>query len=261
MLSRLRSWATYANVVSTMSLFIVLGGGAYAMTITGKNVKNGSLTGQDLLDGSVAAQDVRNSTLTTTDVKDGTLRLADFAPTELPLGSAGPTGPQGATGPTGQTGPQGVQGETGEQGETGAPGPAASRVDYDAAMVDSSPQTTVLTRDGLTLAMACEDVNIGALVPRLELWASSSVAGALMNGGWTLQKGDGGTPAPQQNGLVLTGTPQQVVAFIPDFQPYGRIEGTFVYRTGAKTISVVLHAATTSSNGRCHANATAVSAG
>jgi hypothetical protein len=32
MLARARSWLTYANVISTISLFIVLGGGAYAAT-------------------------------------------------------------------------------------------------------------------------------------------------------------------------------------------------------------------------------------
>ena len=257
----MRRHLTYANVVSTMCLFIVLGGSAYALTITGKNVQNSSLTGQDLKNGSVASEDIKNASLTSTDVKDGSLLLKDFAVTELPLGLPGPTGPQGTSGETGPTGPQGATGETGEQGEPGTPGPGASRIDFDEEMVDSAPQATVLARDGLTLTMACEDVDIGGVVPRLELYASSTVAGALLNGGWTLQKGDAGVPAPLQNGLVLTGTPQQFLSFLPDFQPYGRIEGTLVYRTGTKVVSVVLHAATTTSNGRCHANGTAVSAG
>lgn len=47
--SSLRHRLTYANVVATLALFIALGGSAYAVaTITGSDVKDGSLTGRDI---------------------------------------------------------------------------------------------------------------------------------------------------------------------------------------------------------------------
>ena len=64
MLSRARSHLTYANVVSTLCLFIVLGGSAYAAaTITGKNVKNRSLTGHDVKNNSLTGKQIRESRL------------------------------------------------------------------------------------------------------------------------------------------------------------------------------------------------------
>ena len=85
MLIRIRRHLTYANVVSTLCLFVLLGGSAYAAAkITGRNVKNGSLTGRD----------VKNNSLTGKDVKR--LGPADFKAGALP---EGPRGPAGATGP------------------------------------------------------------------------------------------------------------------------------------------------------------------
>jgi type VI protein secretion system component Hcp len=91
---------TYANVVSTVCLFVVLGGSAYAAaSITGRDVKNGSLTG--------------------TDIKDHSLHARDFAPGELPRGPIGPKG---------DPGPAGAQGDPGRDGVSGVvPPPTQSR--------------------------------------------------------------------------------------------------------------------------------------
>ena len=84
MLIRLRRKLTYANVVSSLCLFVLLGGSAYAAAkITGKNVKNGSLTGRD----------VKNNSLTGKDVKR--LGPGDFKAGALPKGPRGPAGPAG----------------------------------------------------------------------------------------------------------------------------------------------------------------------
>ena len=48
-MSRIRSKLTYANVMSTVAVFVALGGSSYAaLTITGRDVKNSSLTYRDL---------------------------------------------------------------------------------------------------------------------------------------------------------------------------------------------------------------------
>lgn len=81
--------ATYANIVATLALFIALGGSSFAeparqfavKTITGKQIKN----------GSVAEVDLSKSVRT---------KLAKS-------GAAGPAGPQGAAGAQGPAGPAG----------------------------------------------------------------------------------------------------------------------------------------------------------
>jgi hypothetical protein len=113
MLARLRSRLTYANVVSTICLFVVLGGTATAaVLITGRDVRDNSLTGAD----------VRNGSLNSADIRNGALLAADFAPGVLP--AAGRAGATGATGPAGPQGERGPQGDRGLQGERGADGAA-----------------------------------------------------------------------------------------------------------------------------------------
>ena len=71
-----------------------------AQTITGRNIKDGSITSQD--------------------IKDRSLLARDFGAGQLPKGGTGARGPQGIPGPTGTTG---ASGDTGPAGENGPPGP------------------------------------------------------------------------------------------------------------------------------------------
>lgn len=128
---------SYANVMSTIALFVALGGGAYAaVTITGANVKNGSLTGAD----------VKNNSLTGADIKN--LRRGDFASGQLPTG--GPAGPQGLTGATGPRGTTGVTGPPGSNGIQGVPGTPAAK---DWATIDDAG-TVVHNSGGVTVSPA-----------------------------------------------------------------------------------------------------------
>jgi hypothetical protein len=78
-----------------VALFVALGGTGYAaVTITGKDVKNGSLT----------TKDIKNNSLTSSDVKDRSLRLRDFRSGELSNGQRGPAGPAGPAGAAGAAG-------------------------------------------------------------------------------------------------------------------------------------------------------------
>jgi hypothetical protein len=70
LLPKLLSKLTYANVVSTVCLFVLLGGSAYAATkITGKQIKDSSITGKDIRNSSLTGKDVKNKSLTSSDVK------------------------------------------------------------------------------------------------------------------------------------------------------------------------------------------------
>jgi hypothetical protein len=96
---------TYANVVATLALFVALGGTSYAaLTVTGAQVRDGSLSGRD----------VRRGSLSSAQIKDGSLLKRDFKAGQL---SPGPAGAQGSQGPQG---PQGLQGVAGAPGSDAA---------------------------------------------------------------------------------------------------------------------------------------------
>lgn len=82
----LRGKLTYANVVSTLCLFILLGGGAYAATRLPKN--------------SVGTKQLKNGAVTGAKVKVGSLSASSFKEGQLPLGTIGPIGPKGEPGAT-----------------------------------------------------------------------------------------------------------------------------------------------------------------
>jgi hypothetical protein len=111
-LSALRTRITYANLMATIAVFIVLGGAAYAAT---------SFIGSD---GTLHACAKKNS---------GGLRLVKpgskclKSETGVTWNQAGPRGPQGIQGQTGQNGLAGSPGAPGSPGSPGQPGsPAAS---------------------------------------------------------------------------------------------------------------------------------------
>jgi hypothetical protein len=64
MFRRLRPRLTYANVVSTLCLFILLGGGAYASTqISGSNLKNRSVSGVKVKKNALGGTEINESKL------------------------------------------------------------------------------------------------------------------------------------------------------------------------------------------------------
>jgi hypothetical protein len=98
--SRLRSRLTYANAMSTIAVFVVLGGTATAASIiTGKQIKNSSIT--------------------STDIKNGSLLASDFKKGQLKRGKTGKSGKTGAAGKNGTSGKNGVNGLRGLQGGPG----------------------------------------------------------------------------------------------------------------------------------------------
>lgn len=108
-MKRLRGRLTYANVVSTLCLFLLLGGGA-------------AVAASRLPKDSVGAQQLRVGAVTP-------VKLSKASRAAL-VGAAGPAGPQGEKGPQGKEGPQGREGKVGpagkdgKQGEQGPVGPS-----------------------------------------------------------------------------------------------------------------------------------------
>lgn len=84
-MKKIRSSFTYANVMSTIAVFLLLGGGAaFAATQLPKN--------------SVGGKQLKKNAVTSVKVKDRSLSKADFKAGQLPAGPAGPAGPQGPAG-------------------------------------------------------------------------------------------------------------------------------------------------------------------
>ncbi|MBJ7469859.1 MAG: hypothetical protein JHD16_01090 [Solirubrobacteraceae bacterium] len=78
---------SYANVMSTVAVFIALGGTSYAVTKLPK--------------GSVGERELRNNAVSSSKIKDGAVTAADLAPGAVPSGARGPRGAEGAKGDLG----------------------------------------------------------------------------------------------------------------------------------------------------------------
>jgi hypothetical protein len=113
MLSRLARRLTYANVVASLALFLVLSGGsAYAakQLIGARQIARNAIDSSKVRDNSITSADVRNGTLTAKDFKRGV----------LPSAGSGSGGANGADGSAGANGSAGAPGPAGPAGRDGA---------------------------------------------------------------------------------------------------------------------------------------------
>jgi hypothetical protein len=97
---------TYANVASSVALFLAVSGGTAfaAATIGSSQIRNGAVTNGKIANSAVTGAKVRTGSITSSDIKNGSLRSSDFASGQLPAGPAGPAGAAGAAGPAGAAG-------------------------------------------------------------------------------------------------------------------------------------------------------------
>jgi hypothetical protein len=121
-MKRIRERLTYANVVSTLCLLLLLGGGtAYAASTLGKE--------------SVGTKEIAKGAVTPP-------KLSNAAKAAL-TGKQGPQGPAGQQGPQGIQGIQGIQGNRGEKGKEGEPATALwARVSETSELLNHSPAAT-----------------------------------------------------------------------------------------------------------------------
>jgi hypothetical protein len=92
-LKQLRKRLTYANVMSSIAVFLVLGGAAVAATQLPKN----SVGPKQLKKGAVTTAKIKKGAVTNAKVKPGSLKASAFAAGQLPAGPKGETGPVGPT--------------------------------------------------------------------------------------------------------------------------------------------------------------------
>lgn len=122
MAERFRRHLSYANVMATVAVFLVLGGSAYAAATLPKN----SVGSKQLRKSAVTSSKIRANAVTSSKVADGSLLKSDFAAGQLPAGPTGATGPTGPAGPTGATGPAGLTSLSRVDGPASPQGPFGS---------------------------------------------------------------------------------------------------------------------------------------
>lgn len=86
LVARLRSRLTYANVMSTIAVFVALGGGAYALSVP----KN-SIGSRQLKRNAVTSPKIRSNAVTSAKVANRSLKAEDLAPGVIPQPTAIPT--------------------------------------------------------------------------------------------------------------------------------------------------------------------------
>ena len=81
---RLRERLTYANVMSTLAIFVALGGSSYAaLTISGTSIENRSIPATKLKRNSITAKEVRESRLSRVPRARTADRLGSFTAADL----------------------------------------------------------------------------------------------------------------------------------------------------------------------------------
>lgn len=140
----MRKRLSYANVMSSIAVFLVLGGAAVAAIHLPKN--------------SVGTKQLRKNAVTSAKVKNGSLQQADFAQGVLlqgPKGDPGKRGPKGATGATGPTGPAGQ--DAPEPPEPPEPPEESSNTAYGLLSVWGDPEVSPLIRSHNAKLVMLED--------------------------------------------------------------------------------------------------------
>lgn len=133
---------TYANVVSSLALFLALGGVSWAAA----TLPNDSVGNAQIKDGAVDSSKVKDRSLMSADFKSGQIPagprglaglqgprgITGLTGLQGPKGDAGLTGPQGPKGDQGSKGDQGLKGDSGSVGDTGPRGPTGATGPSDA---------------------------------------------------------------------------------------------------------------------------------
>lgn len=92
-----RRHLSYANVMATIAVFVVLGGGAFAAT----NLPKNSVGSKQIKKNAVTTAKLKNGAVTSAKVKKGSLLASNFKSGQLPRGATGESGPTGPTGTAG----------------------------------------------------------------------------------------------------------------------------------------------------------------
>jgi hypothetical protein len=93
LLARVRARGTYANTMSTLAVFIALGGTTYAATALPRN----SVGSAQIRPNAVSSSEIRNGSVRSSDIRDRSVTLRDISASARASlrGAQGPAGPAG----------------------------------------------------------------------------------------------------------------------------------------------------------------------
>jgi hypothetical protein len=90
----IRRHLSYANVVSTIALFLVLGGGAFALSknsVGSRHIKNDSIRSKDVKDRQLQGRDLRDDTITSRQIEEGRFDMSRFVAMNSGEGACDPS--------------------------------------------------------------------------------------------------------------------------------------------------------------------------
>ena len=119
-----RVFRRHTTGVAYLALFVALGGSAYAAaTITGDQIKDGTVTGRDVKNRSLGTSKLTAKALASLASRPGPPGAAGAPGAKGDKGDKGDPGAPGTAGAKGDRGPAGVAGPQGQQGQQGPQGP------------------------------------------------------------------------------------------------------------------------------------------
>lgn len=227
---------TYANVMSTIAVFVALGGTSVAAVTLSKY--------------SVKSRHIAPNAVTSSKVRDGSLTARDFRPGALPVAgaSAGPTGQAGPAGPSGPAGADGLPGPAGPAGPVPGDGTLAPVLRHtqnvEGAQITTA-QTTVAAigalelqnysgsyTGALTLPQPAESrLFILNLAGHVQVESGTGVTCDLQtrrNGGPRTTRASAGVPASEPRETAI-------VASVPAFTGGTTVGGTYDFRLTCRT--------------------------
>jgi len=193
---------SYSNVMATLAFFVAIGGTSYAaVTLTGANIKDGTVRSADIADGlyGVQSRDVKNGSL-------GAIDLSRAARASL-KGNAGATGATGATGASGATGPASPDGPAGGSLAGNFPNPTLSANSVGASQVaDDSITGSDVNESTLAKVPSAADADtLGGRNPTAFVRAEvQGLTGTALSG--TPRSAAVTLTAPTNGIVILTGT-------------------------------------------------------
>jgi hypothetical protein len=225
-MSWLRARATYANVVSTVCLFLLLGGAAYAAGALPKNsvgtkqLKANAVTGAKVKDGSLGGADIKLSTLG----QVPSASHAASADTAAHAGSADQASRSNDAATLGGIGPAGFY-----------PATDVRRIDFSGAIPAGA---TILSFDGLELRAGCQEGGLAGST-LLSVSATSSQPGAQIAAQMTSR--ESGSEKSTVGNFELSSTPSEVAkAFTALGAGGSQAVGTLLYHDATHSIAIVL---------------------
>ena len=107
-----RPTISYANVMSTIAVFVALGGTSYAVarnSIGARELKRDAVTSSKIKNRAVTSSKLGRNAVTSGAIRNGSITSSDLSSSakSSPRGPRGLQGPDGATGPAGPIGPPG----------------------------------------------------------------------------------------------------------------------------------------------------------